>query len=83
MANCHRATDRYDNRATGWCSRTVASHELVQHYYRAIELAGGYTLWQDFPQKPGEILNYTGKCEKYVVTSPQIRFFVDEEMQKK
>jgi hypothetical protein len=29
------------------------------------------------------VLTYMGKCEKYVITAPQIRFFVDEEMQKK
>jgi hypothetical protein len=47
-----------------------------------MEMSRGYTLWEDFPSRPGEILTYVGKCEKYVVTSPQIRFFVDEDLQE-
>lgn len=53
------------------------------HVLRAIELAGDYTIWQDFPDEPGQVYSYIGKCERYVFTSPQIRFFVDEEMQKR
>ena len=50
---------------------------------RAMEMSQGYTLWEDFPSRPGEVITYVGKCEKYVVTSPQIRFFVDEDLQKR
>ena len=50
---------------------------------RAIDLAGDYTIWQDFPDEPGQVYSYIGKCERYIFTSPQIRFFVDEEMQKR
>ena len=51
--------------------------------FRAIDLAGDYTIWQDFPDEPGQVYSYIGKCERYIFTSPQIRFFVDEEMQKR
>ena len=48
-----------------------------------MDLARGYTIWQDLPDGPGQVLNYVGKCEKYVITTPQVRFFVDEELQKR
>ena len=60
--------------------RDGASHASA---FRAIDLAGDYTIWQDFPDEPGQVYSYIGKCERYIFTSPQIRFFVDEEMQKR
>ncbi|GAX72744.1 hypothetical protein CEUSTIGMA_g200.t1 [Chlamydomonas eustigma] len=45
----------------------------------SLELADGYSIWEDLPEQPGQIYTFQGKCEKYDVSSSKIRFFTEEE----
>ena len=69
--------------ASGLCTAWRKDELSTVWSPRAMDMSRGYTLWEDFPSQPGEIVSYVGKCEKYIVTSPQIRFFVDEDLQKR
>lgn len=49
---------------------------------RALELLASASVWDDFPANPGEVFEYEGRCERFVLLpSEQGRFEVDTRMQ--
>lgn len=48
---------------------------------RAIQLLDGYSLADDMPQAPGQVVSYAGRCERFEYQPEAVRFTVDDAKQ--
>ncbi len=44
---------------------------------KALQLASGYSIWEDFPDASGQVYTYEGKCEQYIFSPAHVAFFED------
>jgi len=50
---------------------------------RALELLEDYAMYNDFPEQPGQVVTYQGRCEQFLFEAPETKFMVDERMQER